>query len=536
MNHNVSQSELVSANRVYDCIRQSSFHRIWVSFPELKDLIQTFRDLNLQLDEDSKEDYWILFNWRVRRYQFLLSTLPLPPNYSLLDSAGSLTILKHRLTACSSSFPAHTTRVNKVVQSFEKLAKRDRSPFLDALISQGLENADSTIVVIRERQFIDGVQKVLSSEVSTSRMRAMSPHEVVRNDCAQHLVVLGARRWYPEHLFTAPRAEHIHLFCYDWIRDNWNPEGVFVGSKIKSRKSDAFENVDAIQPAELISGSINPEDLIAEIDLSRFALRFSQSREENTESEEAEAILLSLEGGAGVFIDAADEGKIRTIDFEADGWLDITGRRRSRLKKIPVSHIEPGIFVLLRTGGGGDYLVPVADRFLGDHSQKARGCQANWKTLLRERVRAKGPLETSIELLDLGSIRADENNVRTWTSSRNIGPQDIHDFEAIMRLVGLEANTAEYWTNTEAIRSAHMKAGFYISRLLFKIVDGADLSTLERTGRMEFELTGTDAGSLVALRVLAVSRQTFSVAASRIGEPFEIEEAENVSAYGFESE
>ena len=93
-----------------------------------------------------------------------------------------------------------------------------------------------------------------------------------------------------------------------------------------------------------------------------------------------------------------------------------------------------------------------------------------------------------------------------------------------MRLIGLEEHTTEYWTNTEAIRSAHMKAGFYIKRLLLKIVDGADLSTLEKTGRMEFELTGSGAGSLAAFRVLAVSRQTYRIAASRIGEPFEGEQ------------
>ena len=525
MNHDVEQSSLLRADRVYDCIQRSSLHRAWVCFPELKNLAQSFRELNFQLGEDSKGDYWILFNWRVRHYQFLLSTLPLPPSHSSLDSAGSMTILKHRLAACPDLYPAHTVAAANVVWAFDVLAKRDRSALLDALISQGLENADSTVLVIREGQFIDSVQQLLSSEPSTSRMRALSPHEVVRNDCSKHLVVMGARRWYPEHLFTAPRAEHIHLFCYDWIQDRWNPEGVFVGSKIKSTRSGALEkNADDIQTEELISGTINPEDLIAEIDLSRFAVRFSQSRDEDIESEEADAILLSLEGGTGVFIDASEEGKIRTIDLEADEGFDITGRKRSRLKRIPVSHIEPGIFVLLRTGGGGDYLVPVADRFLGEHTQTARGCQANWKALLRERVRAKGPLETSIELLDLGSIRADENNVRTWTSSRNIGPQDIRDFEAIMRLIGLEEYTAEYWANTEAIRSAHMKAGFYISRLLLKIVDGADLTALERTGRMEFELTGTDAGSLAAFRVLAVSKQKFTIAASRIGEPFKAEQ------------
>lgn len=503
-----------------------------MSFPELKGLVQSFRELSLQLGEDSEADYWILFNWRIRRYQFLLSTLPLPPSHSSLDSNGSLTILKGRLAACSHSYPAHTAAASNVVRAFEILAERERSAFLDTLIGQDFENADSTVLVVKEGQFVDSVQKLLSSETSTCRMRAMNPHEVTRNDCCQNLIVLGARRWYPEHLFTAPRAKQIHLLCYDWIQDRWNPEDVFIGSRTGSTRSGSLEkNADGIQTEALISGIIiNPDDLIAEIDLSRFAVRLSQSRAGDIESEEDDAVLLLLEGAAGVFIDASDEGKILTIDLEADGGVDITGRKLSRLRRIQASNIEPGIFVLLRTGGGGDYLVPIADKFLGEHAQTMRGCQANWKSLLRERVGAKGAFETSIELLDLGSIRAEESNVRNWISYRNIGPQDVRDFEAIMKLIGLEEHVAEYWTNTEAIRSAHMKAGFHIRRLLLKIVDGADLSTLERTGRMEFELTGGDAGSLTAFRVLAISKKTYRVASSHIGEPFEANQFVEVQA------
>jgi hypothetical protein len=520
MNHGDEQTEFLRTNRIYDCAVRASTIRTWVSFPELEHLIERFRLFKLELGEDSDVDYWALFNWRVRHYEFMLSTLPLSPNHPSLESVEVLARLNDRLAGCGHSYPAHAARAADVVRAFEAVAQQGSAPLLDAIIGQTIENADSTVLVINEGRLVDVVQQVLCSNVATNRMRAMSPKEITASDCLRHLVVFGARRWYPEYLFTAPRAEHVHLICYDWIRDRWSPQNVLLGTK----SLDSRTNLASSAKGDMTIGTVDPDELIAEIDLARFAFRFVHHRGESSEAEEANALLLALEGDTAVFVESSEGSEIVTIDPEAEVSSDTGSRRRSRLQRLPVSNIEPGVFVLLRTGGGGDYIVPVADKFLGQHKESARASQQKWKSFLQDKVITHGALKTSIELLDMGSIRAEENNLRTWMSSGNIGPEDVRDFEAIMRLIGLADQAAEYWSNAELIRSAHKKAGFHIRRLLLKIVDGSDLSPLERTGRMEFELPGTGAGSFTAFRVRAVSPNQYKVPAFRLAEPFELRE------------
>jgi len=260
-------------------------------------------------------------------------------------------------------------------------------------------------------------------------------------------------------------------------------------------------------------------EILAEIDVSRVVGRLGSLRDESSEGEQVDAILLLLEGDTAVFIEASEDSKTMTLNVDNS---ETAGGDRTRFRRIRNVDIQVGDCVILRTKGGGDYLRPVADKFLGQHAQRVRSSQYEWKYRLNDLVRTEGILPTSIALLDKGSFLADENNLRTWMSDTNIRPQDFRDFDAIMKLIGMGDRALEYWSNAELIRSARMKAGMHIRRLLLRVVATADLDTLERTGRMEFELSGSDAGSLTAFRVRSISTSRFKVASSRIAEPFEV--------------
>jgi hypothetical protein len=86
--------------------------------------------------------------------------------------------------------------------------------------------------------------------------------------------------------------------------------------------------------------------------------------------------------------------------------------------------------------------------------------------------------------------------------------------------LGLGGEADEYWRLSEAIDSAHRMAGFHIRDLLLERVQRSDLTELEATGRMDFELDEADGGTLTALRVLDISAETYSVPPNRIGHPF----------------
>jgi len=112
------------------------------------------------------------------------------------------------------------------------------------------------------------------------------------------------------------------------------------------------------------------------------------------------------------------------------------------------------MYVLLRMTGSGDYILPIADWLLGTEAARLGSRQREWKSQLRTIVSQSSSLQVSLQLLDLGSNRANETNVRNWTSSRNIKTHDPQDFAAIMKLVGLADHAEEYWNAMARISQA----------------------------------------------------------------------------------
>ena len=233
------------------------------------------------------------------------------------------------------------------------------------------------------------------------------------------------------------------------------------------------------------------------------------------------AKLYLLASEQAVFLDANENTKVLVLDLEID---EDEEEELHQIKRISLSKVRPGMFLLLRTEGGGDYIVPIANRILRDKALSLRSMQDQWKGLLRRAVETRGLLAVSIELLDYGSKRANETNVRNWMSSRSIHPNDDEDFRAILKLTGLEGKAYEYQDAAEQIESAHRKAGFYIREQLLKQVPNADLRELHKRGFMDFELPEADGGSLTAYRIEHISREVSSIPVSRIGRPATIKD------------
>jgi hypothetical protein len=197
-----------------------------------------------------------------------------------------------------------------------------------------------------------------------------------------------------------------------------------------------------------------------------------------------------------------------------------------RIGRILVTNIQPGTFILVRTGGGGDYIIPIADRILGAEAEKSRKYQSNWKKLLGEYVNSHGLLQTSLNLIDLGYLGskiANEVNVRNWLSPRSIRTQSYDDFFAIMKLIRLDSVANEYWVIMDLINNAHRKAGYKIRELLLEQVRDLDINQLHKLGKIEFKLSEDDDGGITAFRVVSVINNLITVPYSRIGQPFKLD-------------
>ena len=54
-------------------------------------------------------------------------------------------------------------------------------------------------------------------------------------------------------------------------------------------------------------------------------------------------------------------------------------------------------------------------------------------------------------------------------------------------------------------------------------VRNTDLQNLEKLGRMDFELSGVEGGSLTAVRIQSIHPQTVEIDVARLGHPFEMD-------------
>jgi len=264
---------------------------------------------------------------------------------------------------------------------------------------------------------------------------------------------------------------------------------------------------------------LSPEEInLPAIDIQRFAQKAIEGPSHPGEEQEdfIDARVCLLEDGWAVFLEADDAASVMVIDLDRS--------HKTPVRRIKIGDIQPGIFVLLRTGGGGDYVVPVADRIMGDDAPIAREFQKEWKRFLRSKIKSLGYETVIRQLTLLGSERANRTNIHNWISERSIRTYNVQDFRAIMRLIGLDKDTDYYWDMMNKIAKAHLKAGMDIRTMLLEQVKTCDIDTLKKTGRMEFTLPSDQSVSITAFQVREFIPDIIPVHPVRINYPFQVEE------------
>lgn len=508
---------LAAANEIYTCTSKVEIHIHRAAYPEGHDfslLLERFeRDLRQAEEED---EYWSLFVRRLRRCRFELCAAPLPAPYLHNRAEDLASGLGVHLAQCEAMYPQYATKARDLLGRAVQVLQIGTTPLLAAIegITQDVYPSKPA-VLIKDTRLILVAEKAIHEYPQLQDIEVVGLSQVCGAVCYDQLVVIGPPHWFASdaYIFSASRARVVHLIMYDWIHDYWKVEPAFVQS---TRGKAGHWNTQPPVESKGVSEDqlISAADLLPIVQLSDAPLDPNSKDRATPNPDAVEARAFLLEGRYAVFL----EGDADTSTLV----IDLADEEGTPVRRLELKHIQPGMFILLRTSGGGDYIVPVADKILGKDAARARAHQQRWKELLRAKVLAHGALAISIDLLDYGSGRANESNVRNWMSPRSIKTADYNDFLAIMRLTGLEQEAQDYWKQMELINSAHRKAGFRMRDALLEQVRQTDLRDLERLGRMEFELSGTGAGCLTAYRVAAISPDQVMVSAHRLGHPFSV--------------
>lgn len=504
------------ATEVYRDVSRCEITRHSVDHPCLASVSRSLRSLVNALGDEAADEYWRQTIGPVRRLAFTYCSVPLP----FSEAAEVLRVdwgkLDRQVRLCRQLFPDFAERLAALVRQVQELSHEADSPFIQPL-ERLCRDGGAFALVLRDIRMNVPVAGYLSRSPALQNVRVVSAQQLRGARLCDVLFAIGPCGWFPEYVFSAPRAASIHVLSYQWIRDAWKPGPIFLGSsgsphgKKCNHLLGMVPQVGGIvrrtDPADILAGDLLPP-------LPNFSHAAAQSRQND---ETVSARLCHLSGNRAVFV-AADEGATSLV-------IDASEAGHAAVRRMRIDELMPGYFILLRTSGGGDYIAPLADRILGAAATTCRAQQTEWKERAVVSARRQFGSTSRRELASLicdqlharNLSQARPANVHYWISSKCIRPRKSEDFEAILRFAGIGDRSAELWAAMGEIDRAHRRAGHLIRRMLLRKIAETSLEQLERDGEMVFDLGDHDGGTLSAFQITGIQGEEFEVPTDRIG-------------------
>ena len=504
------------ATRIYACCQDAEVKRHRLCCPALTAYSRALGRLLRHLGEAADDEYWRGFLRFFRLSRFRLSAAPLPLDHPFEDLTSSLARVETTAAQCDMVFPSSGEFARALLGEYRALIELRENPILDAIREFCVQQSSgSTALLVREAGLVADTEALTRAERKIRQLEVIVPSLLRGAVCYDRLLVVGPSAWFPEFVFTSPRAKEIHLLYFDWVRDTWRPRPLLIGGR-RGRTVRIEPTVEENDTGLRLEDLVGADEIIPETDWAAMIGRQERHESAEHDGDEADARLCALEGGAFTFLDASADARALVIDLSGQPEEE-DDDEPSVVKRVPVSAVVPGMFVILRTRGGGDYIVPMADRLLGQRAEPYREAQRLWKGRLREMVSRDGMDIGCGALARLGARLASEGNVRNWMFERSIRPYYDGDFGAILSLVGLGNEAAQYFEAAAAIENAHRSAGLRIRQALMRRLLASDLRELERRGRMDLDLGEQGAGMLSALRVRDIRPELCRVPTGRLG-------------------
>jgi hypothetical protein len=503
---------MAQANAIYEAVLGATFERVRVEWPEFEQYRKELRLLRRATTASREEGFWDPGLRHLSNASFLIASTPLVSHSPDLGLLSLLTRAREAFADAEAIYPEVVPTLESACAALFELILAGRDYLSDAIVELVAARRSNRLAVVLPSLAMDlAAQKHLRARPRTDdKLDVVTPRELLERKPLDTLVVTGTPAMYVRRgwdwIFTAPRAREIVVLGFGKDASQpLPPLAVFPSSQIGMRERDVPLK-DADEHAELEEQG---EDL--ELDWHVVPAQFLAGQG-STPAELVDARLFLLADGFRVFLQ--QEANVTVIDPDA--------LPQDRIQSIGIDEIGVETFVLLRSSGGGDLVVSVADKILGGHARELRTMQAEWKHRLNELIGDVGIDVVAARLSEQGATRASRQNIRNWAAPRSLRTLDFTDFRAIMEVTGLGDQAAGYWSAMDHLEGAHRRAGLEIREQLEKQAEQADLSRLDELGRLDFTLAA-GGGALTAFRVEAVSFETVRVPYTTIGWPIEAE-------------
>jgi hypothetical protein len=491
-------SSMQETTDLYDAAAGLQVRRLCVESEELRRFSVSVREVQQQLGKDAADSYWRPVVARLRRIRWELATVPLPLAHPAFGIADGVAFLAERLRDCDRVFPDYASAAYDTIVLLEELGRSGEDPLGDAVRALRLP-PEASVLVLRDQLHVLPVEQALAGPariaVATPTQLARAP--LVYGDGA----VIGPASWFPREVFAAPKALRIEVIQFAWLRDPAVTTGLFAGGEMGPGGEGSLLADYSGRGKQ--GTNLGSADLIPITDWAAIASRTGGAAPAGEErADTVEAYLLLLASGEAVYLEAEEGSRAYVVEL---GTV-------KELQMVPTRSIVPGMYVVVRVGGEGDYIPAIADALLGERAPLLRGAQQRWKERLRQQVASDGTRAVLSRLVSAGAPRASRANLRRWASPTSIRTEDYADFDALMKVVGLEGESKALWSDMDLIDQAHLKAGQSVRKLLVREILNGDTGELETSGWQDYDVAEIEGeGALRVARVEASAPGTLRV-------------------------
>ncbi|MBD8014490.1 hypothetical protein [Planococcus wigleyi] len=318
-------------------------------------------------------------------------------------------------------------------------------------------------------RFQNGIDHILINGYEVPVLRAND--FINKNIFADNIIFIGSPYNFEEKFSTLFFAKTIYFINYKMFENQLRVKSNFNNLGINATYNSIYENV-SINKGLLGEKMEFGIDIITEVlDEDEVLKDYRMNNKVINEIDKIETRVIFLANKCYIFVPVLS--KIRKLD-------KVTGEFFSAELK----SIENDDLLLFRNNSSVDLIVEVANVIMGEKASIYRKYQNIWKKTLRGYIKKYGAKKFALYLRNRGIPTANEVNLRNWISPENIAPNHLVELLTIFQYS--PERIEKIVISTKKIKSAHLRAGIYISKKLLEELNEDLLEGLEDEGYVTF--------------------------------------------------
>jgi len=213
-----------------------------IKLPELKGFSLGVERLVNAVGDLDQDTHWGKFMRRLRQFRFSCMATAYSKNFFEQNLDAILADLSRNENMFGLSYPDARPAYQTLKFYANRLRGVDLAQILSEIVKDYTVNGKKrTLVLVCQTRYVSDSEQALT-DAGLGNWSVTSP-AYLRDDIAfEQMLVIGPTRWFPEYVFTAPRANNIHVIKYSWIRDSWKHKTAFL-SPMKSKAGRILQMV-----------------------------------------------------------------------------------------------------------------------------------------------------------------------------------------------------------------------------------------------------------------------------------------------------